>query len=544
MSVRKHLNQMAKKKFLLFSSVFFLSFASIVYTIDDYGLSWDEPYYIVHSEKISKWFGKLIEFDAPFSRENYHEYWNYDRFHNCHPPFYKLSGIFLKNLIGRFFFHNIVYRYRVSTAFWASVFLAFLSLYFFKVCNNMFLGIVGSCTFLSVPRFFAHTHFFATDIMIAALGFITLYLFYDCSGNAWKTLFSSAFTGALLATKFTGIMIFPIALSFVFVSKNKKRFLINYLIFTVLACIFFIIFNPHAWFGILKEVSFYFKSVLDRERIIPIPTLYWGKVYNYRLPWHHPFVMFGITLPVLIVVFAIPGIAYDLANIKDKTLFFEIVPFILLFAVFLLPNTPKHDGIRLFSMAWPFIIILFVRGTSVCSECLAKFLLKFPASIREHIADFNKLPVTAMAILIMLNVLFSLASIHRYHPYELSYYNKFINGPPGAVQKGFTISYWCEALNKDSLTELSDFVKDKAIRLYSYPKKDILKWNRYFGLLDDAIDYVSTVEKADYLLILNRKLPPERYRYLSQIMVYPIVTLPDNTLVLWVGKNDTRPEND
>jgi 4-amino-4-deoxy-L-arabinose transferase-like glycosyltransferase len=518
------------KKSLTCIFVFILSFISIMLTIDDYGLTWDEPHYVIHSQRISEWFGKLVNFEAPFSDENFRKYWNYDRFHNCHPPFYKLSGIVFKNLIGRFFFDNVVYQYRTSTAVWASVFLVVFSLYFCRVYGNYVVGVLASCVFLLVPRFFAHMHFFATDMIVATLGFITLYISYYQAGKIRYVLLSSIFAGALLATKFTGVLIFPIVFFFVFASRNKKRSLVHYLIFTSLSFTVFLIFNPHAWFGIVDEVLFYLRSALERESVVPILTLYFGEAYDFRLPWHHPFVMFGITLPLLIVIFAVVGITHNLIRRKDETVFFELVPFILLFAVLVLPQAPKHDGIRLFSMVWPFIIILFVRGIYAFSDYFAILLYRCRVNIHKFAMGFVRLPITIMVVLIILN----LGLVYAYHPYELSYYNEFIGGSQGAAQRGFDISYWGEALNGDALNKVSSLFEDRTDKVYTYPNEKALYWNRLFGFLDGDINSVNNIEEADCVLALNRCLAPDLHDYVRQNMEYPIIRLRDNTLVLGI----------
>lgn len=540
MSVKQNLHNNSCRQVLLVLFVFILGFVSIIATIDDYGLTWDEPYYIVHSERISEWLGKLIKFDDPFSDEAFQKYWNYDRHHNCHPPFYKLSGILFKKLIGRFLYDNIVYQYRVSTAFWASVFLVVLALYFLRTYENYLIAILASLTFLLVPRFFAHMHFIATDIVLTSLSFITLYIFYYQPVRSKRILFSSIFAGALLATKFTGLLLFPIVLSFLFVSRNKRQFFVDYLAFTVLSCIFFIIFNPHAWFGIGRELLFYFQSFFERESVVPVPTLYFGKVYDFRLPWHHPFVIFAIVLPILVVGFVIPGMVHNLKNARQTTSFFEIAPFILLFAAFVLPRTPKHDGVRLFSMAWPFIIILFIRGAFVSSQYFTNLIARIATGLGVVTTHLDKLPIVLMVILVTANMVFSLSRICAYHPYELSYYNELIGGPEGAAEEGFTISYWCEALNKDTLKKVSSFFGNRRIKVYSYPNKDILNWNRYFGLFDGAVNSVDTIEESNYVLVLNRTLSRDLYEYVRRNMEQSFLELEDNTLVIVVLKNDTR----
>ena len=48
-------------------AVFAVSFVILLATIDDYGTTWDEPYYIAHTNKLQQWFGLLISNQSPFS---------------------------------------------------------------------------------------------------------------------------------------------------------------------------------------------------------------------------------------------------------------------------------------------------------------------------------------------------------------------------------------------------------------------------------------------------------------------------------------------
>jgi hypothetical protein len=383
-------------------------------------------------------------------------------------------------------------------------------------------------------------HFFTTDMMVAALAFIALYIFFYDTVEIRRVVLSSIFAGALLATKFTGILMFLIMFSFIFSSRNKEHFFVSYLIFTLLSCAFFLIFNPHSWFGILDEVLFYFASAVSRDTVVPISTVYFGKVYNYVLPWHHPFVMFGITLPIPIPIFLVPGLIWNLRRIKERTSFFESVPLIVLFAFFVLPKVPKHDGIRLFSMAWPFIVILFIRGTFVFSRCLKTPLNVLCASASRGTQHFSSLAVVTMIILIVSNIFLSSRDIYHYHPHELSYFNKFIGGPKGALQKGFTISYWFEALNEDALGKINNLFKHEETKICSYPHYQILNWNNYFGFLDDNIHSASNLEEADYFLFLNRMIPWRIYSELKKNTEYQIAKLEDGTLILGLKSVDTR----
>lgn len=114
----------------------------------------------------------------------------------------------------------------------------------------------------------------------------------------------------------------------------------------------------------------------------------------------------------------------------------------------------------------------------------------------------------------------------------MSYYNELIGGPKGSVERGFTISYWFEALNRDALNKLSGFLGEEDRKLYVYPHPDMLNFNWRFGLLDHQIETVSTLEAADYILVLNRMISSDLYRFLCGHLEYPIATLKDGTFVL------------
>ncbi|MBX6316224.1 MAG: 4-amino-4-deoxy-L-arabinose transferase, partial [Isosphaeraceae bacterium] len=57
---------------------------------------------------------------------------------------------------------------------------------------------------------------------------------------------------------------------------------------------------------------------------------------------------------------------------------------------------------------------------------------------------------------LMLLVLGSAAwHLARIHPFELSYYNELIGGPRGAWKAGFELSYWYDAFDQETLTEIN-----------------------------------------------------------------------------------------
>jgi len=72
-----------------------------------------------------------------------------------------------------------------------------------------------------------------------------------------------------------------------------------------------------------------------------------------------------------------------------------------------------------------------------------------------------------------------------------------IGGQAGAAEKGFTISYWYDALSQSFLKQLNAMPKNDSISIYSFPNSDILKYNRVLGLVKPAIKSVSNPQEAD-----------------------------------------------
>ena len=81
----------------------------------------------------------------------------------------------------------------------------------------------------------------------------------------------------------------------------------------------------------------------------------------------------------------------------------------------------------------------------------------------------------------------------KYHPYQLSYYNAVIGGPAGAAKKGFTISYWYEALNQVFFNKLNARYKNDPVTIFSFPNSEILEYNRVLGMVSyDAMGLSSS----------------------------------------------------
>lgn len=528
-----------RKEITVLLAVFLAGTALVLLTVKDYGLTWDEPIYIEHSGRIAQWFGKLVTWDSPFSHENFQYHWDYDRLHNCHPPFIKLAGLLVGNVVGRPLFDNVVYRYRAATAVWSGLLLCLLARHLLRAHGSVPVAVFGSFLFLAIPRFFAHTHFYATDIAVAALGFAVIHLYASARDRWRKALFAAPLAGALLATKFTGVLVFPVVAVGILRVRDRRDFIKVFALFFCLSWVFFVLFDCHAWFGLVKELRFYFSSAVGRFDFTRISTAYFGRVYSTSLPWHHPFVMFAMVLPVAVVVALIVGLGAGLRRPRDESRFAEVVPFLVLMAVFALPQTPKHDGIRLFSMVWPFMVLLAVRGIRVLAEAAAGLAGRLASDRSVGSLDGGRLAVLLTPTLLLMCCAVSLVGLVRYHPYELSYYNHLTGGAGGAQQRGFTVSYWYEALNEEMFDSMDRVAAGAAIRVYSVPNPQMLELNRNLGLGRKNVLQADTIDESDYILVLNRMLTPALCELIENNRPVVLVSR-DEGLILGLFENTAR----
>lgn len=484
---------------LLFVGVF----SAIVATIDDYGLVWDEKFAIETAIPIEQWFANAGKSPSSFDYDTLNSSWyrarRADFTGDAHPPFIKLSAIAFRYLAGNLMFDNIVFQYRVSTAFWASILVVMLFLVVRRFTGSALWGLLGGLTFITIPRFFAEAHFFATDMIVSALGFSGLAVFMFASRPWVRVLFGGLIFGAALATKFTGILAIAIVAPMIIIAEDRKRFIREYLWMLPVSLFFFSLFNFPLLINPAKEIAIYFTNFFDREKMLPISTLYFGEVYDFRLPFHEPWVMFGITLSEMVVITAGIGIIGGIirfARSRDPFSYFSLVPFLMLMGVYMLPTTPKHDGIRLFSSVWPFIVLLSISG---CYWVQSLFGQKFRVGM----------------VVCIVSLLLSSGELSASHPYELSYYNRFIGGSKGAQEKGFIVSYWYEAFNREFLQNVSRVTGNRNVGIFSYPDAEMLLWNQRYGLFPPGLRSVPREDEYQYLLVLNRILTPEMQNYLE-----------------------------
>ena len=193
----------------------------------------------------------------------------------------------------------------------------------------------------------------------------------------------------------------------------------------------------------MPRLAHYYLLNTDRRGALPdIRIFYLGQTYEYSLPWHNAWVLIAVTVPATLLAAALVGVLYALATARrDRLPLFFLLQLVTLPVLRMLP-TPAHDGVRLFLPTFFFLAALAGWGTVWAADLLARWSHRRRNAMRAVLAMAVLLPAAWQLI--------------KVHPFELSYYNELIGGPRGAWRRGFELTYWYDAFNDRTLSELND----------------------------------------------------------------------------------------
>lgn len=470
---------------------FLLLCLPVMATLSDYGVTYDEPIYMEASRSIQKWLS--LEPRKIFNQQEIDRNWRTDPVRNVHPSGLKWLYMFAQKTI--FWERDPYTRNRVLNVFIFSVsLLIFLHWWSGNILVRVILFIL---LLLTIPRFFAHTHFAATDLPMTSL--LLLFLV-----SLEKTILKKSFWltgivfGIFLSIKITSsLLALPILLAFLVLYRHEWKIVLRRIILICMAgLLVFYILNPDWWFAPLSRSWEFFTQTMTRQTWTPFTVYFNGQFYNYRAPFYYPFTMFLITTPLLHTLLMLSGLIFFFINreLRNKhKMILVFISFVFPFLILALPISPAHDGIRYLLPAFPFAACFMTLGL----ERLWQFV-KEP-STNSFIKRPARWVVAALAITLLA---VDLHAQTRYPPYELSYYNRIVGGLSGARHKGYETTYWYEIINDSVLERLNKFCAGSTV-YFPLPPTDL-----FFKHMIDAqkIDFLPVLdpEKANFMLIIGR----------------------------------------
>jgi 4-amino-4-deoxy-L-arabinose transferase-like glycosyltransferase len=508
-----------------------LCFCGIIFfSLGDYGMTWDEVVYFDAGQSYFTWLREP-------SLENIDSYW---AINHEHPPVLKLLGG-----ISQYVFHEKWHLLnRVSSFRLAILIFVFLSNYFlFLLTAELFnarIAFIATVIFFFLPRVFFHSHLGAMDYPLTSFWIMVIYFYRKGMQDAKWVMVASILLGFAFLTKINAFLLYiPLLFYWVLTQAGQFQEIIHprprfslrqirpvlgkFFPLLIIPSILLVDLWPWLWKDTWARIVEYFSFHKGHYLIY----VYYLGVQNNVTPWHYPWVLTGVTVPLITLVPFLVGVIHIVffpSKIKVWVLFNALFPLL----VISLPSVPKYDGVRLFLPAFPFIAIIAGMGI-------------YQMGLWARKKGFEKVFYVAYIVLFLLTIH---SSIIKIHPYQSSYYNELVGGTEGAVKKGFEAEYWGNAyigilpwLNEHSDRTFWVYMADLAPQVLGafelYKKEGLLKEKVQFG----------GRKHSDYLILLIRQgfFNEEMWRYYKHSEPVFSVKLSHTPLVNVYDLKEFRP---
>ena len=301
-----------------------------------------------------------------------------------------------------------------------------------------------------MPRLFAHGHLISLDLFEALFFFAAVAaLLVTCREESsssepqigglsaahasrrrlWILVVAAgAVWGLALSTKISGVLLVPAAGVWLAV-RYRTEGMALFAIWLAAGSVVFFALWPWLWDAPLERTIKFLSTATERATL---HTFYLGIVWDDRdTPWHYPWVIAGVTIPVGWLALALRG-AWP--GWRDTALRPVVQLVLLTIATVLLtfswPGVPVYDGERLFLMIYPLAGLLVGIGVATVARA-------------EWFVRRQQLLIAAGAVLVAVQTV----GVVLYHPFQLSYYNLLVGGLRGAERLGFEVTYWGDTVD-------------------------------------------------------------------------------------------------
>jgi 4-amino-4-deoxy-L-arabinose transferase-like glycosyltransferase len=423
---------------------------AVVLTRSDPGITSDEPFSVVYGMDLVERFSERGR--QFFSQESISETFGS---RSEHPPLGRWIFGWVHRLLnwssksGERSGVQDILDSRVATATVFGLMLVLLS----GAVSSRYGKVAGAAAgvgLILMPRVFADAHFAALDTVVSCtymLGVLSAAWMMEHRRPWLCAPVAGILLGCALLTKMHGLFLLPLVGLWAVVCYRVRSVLALGLWVVSGVAIFFAGW-PWMWgdlieiwnrlhHGLISEVhifprlSAYLGSSVARDAIY---VTYWGHEYRDSVvPWHYPWVLFAVTVPVGLHLLGACGVWQHVWHRRsDARGWLYLAAFLFPLVVFSVPRIPVYDGVRLFLMVFPFWAIFVGQGAQWAYDWLKE----------------RWQPRWAAAVLA---VFFACQGfgLWYYHPFQLSYYNLLVGGLRGADRLGFEVTYWGDSVTPD-----------------------------------------------------------------------------------------------
>ncbi|MFQ5745611.1 MAG: ArnT family glycosyltransferase [Gemmatimonadota bacterium] len=470
------------------------------------GITWDEPHYFASAAKIQEWTRRVVagpDRAGALSEETIREVWDWDHYHNPHPPAYKIAMALTEAVFGRFV--GPVQGFRLASVFWFALLVGGVTVLGSAAWGRT-AGFAAGVSLLVMPRMAGHAMFAATDMPLSFLWFLGTagLLLYLTEGRRRHLALGAVGLGLGMATKFTGYFLPVPTIAWVLLFHRDRRSLLRFGLWIAGGLVVAWVANPLAWHAPIGYPIEIVRDSLLRQDVVPINTFYLGRTYGFLVPWHHAPFMTAATLPLAVLVLAGIGLVKTLRRPIDRVGIASAVTILFFWVLLALPSSPNHDGVRLFLPTFPFIALLAGSGFALMGR-----LVKLRWAGRQ-----------AQLATLALGAVFFLPAYLRVmaaSPLYLSAYGEAVGGTRGAARAGLEATYWYDSVTPDFLARLNERLPRDA-SLATFPTWEYFLVLKEYGLLRKDIRVSDAWPSERYLQVARKALfGPAQWRIYGRL---------------------------
>ena len=215
--------------------------------------------------------------------------------------------------------------------------------------------------------------------------------------------------------------------------------------------------TPYLWHERTRVLAFLYEGSAGLTGGREFHDLFFstGSISRLNLPWHYPFLIVGVTTPGTALDSALIGALATPWLRQQRACLCYFLPLQFLFYDGAHAGGCASRRVRQMLAALPFIAALAGRF----------FVLLKGYRIGERAGELRKFVRVKSTVTVVLFVLVCAGptfDLIVYHPFQLSFYNRFVGGIRGAYSRGLEITYFLEALNSDFLQILNKRIPENA----------------------------------------------------------------------------------
>lgn len=302
-------------------------------------------------------------------------------------------------------------------------------------------GLLAACALILMPRVYTHAHLAALETVTnltctAAVLAIGVWWNREQPPGLRTAALTGLIFGLALLTKIQAILI-PVPVAVWVLFRWRQRGLAPLAVWGLTGVAVVFLAWPYLWLDPVAHSLEYLGRTTNRATLW---CYYLGSRFMDRnVPWHYPFVMTAITIPIAVLVFGVIGVIVNLRQNSDSSrrpgegsLLVGCALFPLL--VFAIPGVAVYDGERLFLTVFPLWALLAGRGAVALVTGISRFV-----------------PARTVAVGLALGIVAQGVWNCQFLPAGLSYYNLLVGGRRGADRLGLELDYWGDALTRNVL---------------------------------------------------------------------------------------------